>query len=157
MILNEDLWHVRLFRFCLKLQDDFFGLNNLQSTMAGRTNLCSYIRTIFMVPLLVALFHLLVLWMAAWAFVIYPLSVTSWDRVLGWYGILTGVVLLILGLGAVKRWVSVMLHKRAAGERYSNLSSTEDFEDSKTSFFALLWIWVKAAKARICPIIDIRE
>ncbi|MFZ2484641.1 MAG: hypothetical protein WAX80_01675 [Minisyncoccia bacterium] len=158
MDLDRELWYVRWFFWSLDIWDDFND-NNTQWKYRNGTNLCHFMRVIFVWCPLVLLLHL-VLYASAIVVVtalpIYLYGGTSYAWVIG--TIVATCVSIIVAKRFLK-WVEVEEVPHRIKQIYVGLatrivnSSPSKPVKTEPSFLKVILEYIVAAKKKICPTI----
>lgn len=156
--LDITLWHVRLYFWCLAVWDAFRD----SGSNYEETNLCHYIRTIFVSAPLALACQLGILAYAIYALIWYPVTRFGW----AWYG--RG--LLSIGILATVIWTYRFVKSwrkerqwRASLSRATPLRRVLDVEERvldveeleyKPGLLKLIFKWLVAQKRKVCPLIS---
>ena len=138
--LNHNQWHVRVFLWCLTTRDNFLGIySNARSS--GQTNLCHYIRVIFVTTPIVLILQIAFLGWVSYVLVAWPIAsfgVMPWLYTVGAI-VLAGIVgsLIVMAISELRT------HRRVKPEKSPGAT-------------ALLWRFLVAQKQKVCPLIEIK-
>lgn len=151
--LSHDQWHVRLFFWSLGVWDDFLGGNDVAHVEStGRTDLCHYLRVIFLWMPLVFILHAATLGFVLYVFVYYQITRFGFD---GW-GMMFGVIFTAVGLIVLIKFVYNQLEERKyRSKRREYLSDRQSVRPSRVGLVTLTIKMIAAKKERICPLIQI--
>lgn len=148
MELDKNSWHTRLYFWSLEVWDQFSD----GYTDRSRSNLCHYLRTIFVWMPLAICSNILVYALAFCAFDYFPLTRFGvWGTAQGYFWVAA-----ILGGFLLFRFLKDIYDTRAMeaeARRPSKL--TED--DEPPGFIRLCWEGLVAAKQKTCPPISFRD
>ncbi len=148
--LHKSQWHVRLFFWALENWDAFSGCTS-DARMTGRTNVCHFIRTIFVAAPLAFASH--AVFAAAVLYVVVYFPVTRFGAVnyvstLVIFGATVGTVFLI-------RWLVGLIPRRKPRAKPDKQPS--EFGKKFSGFVDILIEWAVAQKRRVCSLIEISE
>ena len=147
--LNETTWAGRIYAFAIGIWDAFtMGDND-----ARHTNLCTYIRTVFIwLPLVIVTHVAFVLWVG-YVLVYFPITTFGYGYGTFWLWI-AGIV---AAFGLIYLLLKQSRHATAAissaGKAVSNTTAWKETE----TFFGLIWRRVRDAHDRVCTPITFRE
>ncbi len=162
MEFNTNQWHVKLYFWCLGVSDAF--LNTY--TDKHRSNLCHYIRTIFVwMPL--ALTVNIAFWLYVFYVLIYfPLTnfgVVNAGKV---YGIVGFVTFVCIGSARLFSFVANKLAERRRERRQAALAewwdgttssgAAAEKEEKGPGFIEVIWLYLVSMKQKVCPTIEFR-
>ncbi len=147
--LKTTVWHARLFLWSFEIWDGFMGSGS-NVRMTGRTNLCHFMRTIFIAMPLVFLLHA-----AFMAFVLYVIGVfpVTYFGALN-YGASIVVVGTLVGLYFGLCWLAQLKRSKFPAKQRP---SKPPKEPRDSGFVFLIWEWIVAQHQRVCPIIKIGD
>lgn len=155
MELDHKRWYVQLYLWCLTLWDNFLvgEAKDIRGRDWSKTNLCQFIRTIFVWAPLVLAVNAGLLAFAGYVFLYYPVTrfgvggyVMTLLAAAIFLGLVCGAAILSFKLlGAIRDW----FFYRAE----SSASRRNDSERQSMSFFAIIRAWLRALKERTCPMI----
>lgn len=156
MELNPNQWHVKFYFWCLDVWDAFLDTY----TDRHKSNLCQYIRTIFVwMPLAI------VVNVGFWLYVLYTLLYFPLTH-FGVAGSVAGY--LVVGLIGGSIWLHFFVkeklaerrrERRWAAERASGIASSEataEKEEKGPGFIEVIWLYLVAMKQKVCPTIEFR-
>jgi uncharacterized membrane protein len=157
MELNRNQWHVKFYFWCLDVWDAFLETY----TDRHQSNLCQYIRTIFVwMPLAFAMNVGLLLY-ALYVLFYYPLTR------FGVIGSFKGYVTVTLIVGTIylffymkKKRAERLREQRWAHERATDVNSNDDEAEEKEKrgpgFIEVIWLYLVAMKQKVCPMIEFK-
>ena len=157
MELNPNQWHVKFYFWCLDVWDAF----QESHTNRNRSNLCQYIRTIFVwMPL--ALVANIGFWLYTFYVLIYfPLThfgVVGSGKGYGTIALICGAISLYFYLKAKlkeRREEQQLAADLAAGVSSSGSRHFEE-EEKSPGFIEVIWLYLVAMKQKVCPTIEFR-
>lgn len=140
--VNKAQWHARLFIWSVDLWGNFKNNPNEIDRFRHGTNICHYIRTIFVAVPVVFLSMGLFAWWAVYVLILSPVGV------LGWQVYLMGLAALIVisGLSVFSHWLYQGFTWKPKLRRKRMISA-----------FDLGVEFIVAQKRRICPLVVIEE
>lgn len=156
MELNPNQWHVKFYFWCLDVWDAFLDTY----TDRDRSNLCQYIRTIFVwMPLA------LVANIAFWLYLVYVLlyfPITHFGVIGIGGGYMT--IAIIGGTIGIYFYLKEKLkqhrrEQRRAAERTADVASSDaavEKEERGPGFIEVIWLYLVATKQKVCPTIEFR-
>ncbi len=156
MELNPNHWHVKFYFWCLDVWDAFLDTHTKRHT----SNLCQYIRTIFVwMPLA------LVVNVGFWLYVFYALLYFPLTH-FGVVGTAAGYLAIGLFIGAIWAftWLYSFTEDRLDDRRYERhraarraaiiaLGGVTEQEERGPGFIEVIWLYLVAMKRRVCPMI----
>jgi len=153
--LERNRWYVQLYLWCLAVWDTFLlrEAKDLRGRNWLRTNLCQFLRTIFLWAPLVFVMNVGLLAFTCFVLVYYPVTRFGAGGYVKTLVVLAGIAfagfLETILLSKVLRWFADRLLDRA-----------EAFDSEKTSvrspsFASIVFAWLRALKERTCPLITI--
>jgi hypothetical protein len=158
MNLYANQWHVRLYFWFLDLWDAFLETNSDRE----QTNLCQYIRMLFIWGPGIILTQLGLVAFGVYVLIWYPVTRFGW----GWYGWGIGAIAVIVGLVFAWSVVRDAVQERRYRARYAPKPHTprprrepepevEAKEERGPGLVAIIFAWMVAQKQKICPLISI--
>jgi hypothetical protein len=154
MELSLDQWHVRLYLWSRETWLHFLG-KNFSEIREKRTDLCTYIRTLFVWIPIVFLAHIAVFGWLGYVFLYLP--ITTYDMVpLGIFlakavGMIVGIVAVCFAILLVSFLISERRKKRE--ERMAEERVKKETENERPGFVMIIAIYLRAKKQKICPTI----
>jgi hypothetical protein len=141
--LNRSLWHVRLFFWSLAIWDTFKSpeISDLSRFEKG-TNLCHFMRVIFVWMPLVLSLHLLLLLFTVYVLLIYPLQHFNPFFYVKTAGTIIGVTALALAVVLAVMLIKDFYHKK------------RDQALRRRGFLSVIVAFFVAKKRKICPTIQ---
>lgn len=159
MQLNLESWHVRLFFWALGIWDEFRNKDSRQIFVRKQTNLCHYVRVLLVWMPFVLSIHAALVAGIIWTFIILPINLFSitgygWTIavIIGLTVVVFAIVYFLKMLGWFLYLMRVARGKRLEVERKKRLEVERP--DTGPGFWEVLKTWMKAKKARMCPIIN---
>lgn len=155
MTLNERLWYVRLFFWCLSIQDEFTEGNAEYRVRRHGTNLCHFLRVILVYTPIIFLLHLVLYGGAVAAITYVPMSLMG----LGWYFAVAIAIACLVGIIYAIKWYRrwqlnrpAKTQSRAEAQPVQAAAATP--KPTSPSFGSLVWQFIVAQKRRVCPLIN---
>lgn len=160
MELSKNQWHVKFYFWCLDVWDAYTE----SYTDRCRSNLCQYIRTIFVwMPLAIAT-QLAFYALAFYVLLYFPATHFSVPTTAKTYGVISIVVGAIWLFGIAKSWLEEQDRKRGYEAFMESLNEepveraepvvAEPAEEKGPGFIEVVWTYLVAAKRKVCPIIE---
>ena len=159
MQLNQEQWHVRLFFWSLGIWDAFMDRNTKVSINRYGTNLCFFVRVMVIGAPLVLALHAVVYGAAIAALTAVPVILFGFSWYLAGVAAITTIVLFIRGIKKFWDWRQDRYWERKDREHARAMEPpTEVHMPTPTlSFWAVVREWIKAHKAKICPMITFQS
>ena len=162
MNLNKNQWHVKFYFWCADVFDAYFeSYSNRQ-----RSNLCSYVRTIFVwMPMIIAL-QLTFYAFAFYVLFYFPATHFGGTVTGKFYGVVIAAVAAVLLVAKAKEWLDNEWQRRLHEQMMTTtdksvtqkVQPTEAEQTPKKEggpgFIEVVWTYLVASKRKICPIIE---
>jgi len=157
MDLNKSKWYVRWYFWSLGICEEFRDHHGLIYQAENRgTNLCAFMRVIFIYAPLILLFHAIVYVAALATITVLPIKLFG----LKWYGVgvgaVAGLILLVLLVVNLVMWLLDkwwLARVNAQGQE----AKPTNTDAASPGFVHVLWQWVVAKKQKLCPLITFVE
>ncbi len=154
MELQDNQRHVRFYFWCLDVWDAFCD----DWTPRSRSNLCQYLRTMFVLMPLAIFWHVALVCFGVFVLLLYPIAT------LGWVGTFALYVLTAMCIGAYISGSYLREKMKEAKREREVTSSTDDevsvtpipTEDKGPGFLEVVWLYLVAQKQKFCPTIEFR-
>lgn len=149
-------WHIKLFYFCEMIWKKYADTWN--ETNSRNTDLCTYIRTIFVLAPFAVLANLATWTWIGFVFFYKPIITFGFVKIGIAAGFITGVVLFGLAGGWLLNKIMIRLYERRVQRREEEWKREEPKPEPKhKSFMALLWEYLVNAHNKVCVIIKLEE
>lgn len=156
MELNPNRWHVKFYFWCLDIWDAFLETH----TDRHRSNLCQYIRTIFVWMPLVFVMNIGFLLYVLYTLFYFP--VTSFGvmgTVVGYLVIGFIVGSLLLYSFVKEKWAERRRERRLVAEQTTSTTPSNavaEQEEKGPGFIEVIWLYLVATKQKVCPTIEFK-
>lgn len=152
MNLNRQQWYVRWFFWSLGVWDTFLDRDGALYMERHGTNLCFFLRTMFVWAPLILVLHAIVYGAAIAALTIVPIYLFGGSGYFWSIGAIVTLFLIIFGEKALRNHLRDRSYQRRQAADGAEAISTESVP-AAPSFFRVLWEWFVAQKKKICPMI----
>jgi hypothetical protein len=153
--LSKDDWKVRLFNQCQLICDNFTD-SNKHGFLITNTNLCYFIRVIFIYAPTIILLNLALYALSIYILIVVPIQYFGEIP----YIYTTGSILILISLlYLVNRMIAnaPVEHETEVEEEKESEQEVKPKEDKEPSWRELLKVYLKAKKEKICPTIQITD
>ncbi len=156
MKIREDSWHFRLYVFMSQWNAAWRGNNDYldhpQISSFG-IGLCPYMRMILIWGPLAILSNVFPIAAVIGSLVAFPGSVAGTSGIFWLFGWIAGFVGAIFALGWIKNWQD----ERQESREISQLIKQDPNYVEPESFWKLIKDYVKSAKTKVCPVLELEE
>lgn len=141
--LDRDSWHVRLYHWSERVRDSFISTN---SQPVRRTNLCMYLRTLFVWMPLALLAQVWLVGLVFYTFIYFPLAN------FGLFSMVRAYVIVVLIIGSILAYYRYKKYRKEQAAMRSEPALPA--ANRGPGLLTVVMVYLRAAKQKICPFIE---